>query len=393
MEYADRMSRVSGSAVKEILKFMADPEIISFGGGSPAKEAFPVEAVTEIINQELKDNPIQMLQYGVTEGLMSLRQAYIEHIAKPKGLDFAVENVIATTGATQGIMLAVDALVNEGDTILVESPTFLGTLMVFDKYNCNLIPVETDAQGMIMSDLEEKVKKHNPKMLYCIPTFQNPTGNTLPTDRRKKIAALAAEHGFFVLEDDPYCDLRYSGEAVPPIKSFDTADRVILLGSFSKIISPGIRVGTVAANAELIQKMTVVKQCSDTHTANLMQAVCADFLNQGLLPGHLEKILPMYKERLDAMLAGIEAHFPEGTTFTRPEGGLFIWVKLPETIDIPALLAKATKEYKVAFIPGGPFFVNAADGKHFIRLNFSSTSVENIQYGMEKLGEAMKASL
>ncbi|HSQ33404.1 MAG TPA: PLP-dependent aminotransferase family protein [Peptostreptococcaceae bacterium] len=385
--FAKRMDNVSASAVKDIFRLMADPEIISFGGGSPAKESFPIETIQDITDKALKDNGNQVLQYGMTEGWRPLREAYLEHIVYPKGVKASLENVITTTGATQGIQLVSDIFLDHGDIVLVESPTFLGTLMVFNKYLVKCVPVETDEHGMIMEDLELKMEKYSPKMLYTIPTFQNPTGKTLPLERRKKVAELASTYNVIVMEDDPYCDLRYKGEGLPHIKSFDQTGHVILLNSFSKIISPGLRVGTVVAEQDIIEKIVVAKQCADTHTTNLTQVVCAEFLNRGLLPGHLEAITPIYSKRLDTMLDGIQKYFPPGTKYTQPEGGLFIWAELPGEPNVQALLEKAAQEYKVAFVPGKPFFINPEDGKNSLRLNFSSNTSENIEEGMKRLGE------
>ncbi|MCL2492700.1 MAG: PLP-dependent aminotransferase family protein [Clostridiales bacterium] len=385
--YSERIGRVNASAVREILKLMADPEIISFGGGSPAKEALDGDVIREIANKLLTEKPDTMLSYGITEGWEPLRQAYVDHIARPKGVNVTADHVLVATGATSGILLASDVFLNEGDTVLVESPTFLSILMVFNLFNCNCVPVETDDDGMLMDDLEAKIKNHRPKLLYTVPTFQNPTGRTLSLERRKRVAELAGQYEMIVMEDDPYCDLRYKGDALPPIKAFDTADNVLLVNSFSKIISPGLRVGTVAANPEIIAKMTIAKQCTDTHTAILAQAICADYLNRGLLPGHLKAVAPMYKERLDAMIEGIEKYFPAGTVHTNPEGGLFVWVRLPGKPDIAELLKIATRKYKVAFVPGTPFYLDPADGSNSIRLNFSSNTPGRIETGMKRLGE------
>jgi 2-aminoadipate transaminase len=387
------VNRVNPSAVREIFKLMADPEIISFGGGSPANESFEPDIIKEITAELLTKQPDLMLQYGTTEGWTPLRDAYIEHIAKPKGLAFDRGNIITTTGSTQGISLSIDAFVNEGDTVLVESPTFLATLMVFAKVNANVVAVDMDEDGMRTDDLAAKLEATGARLIYTIPTFQNPTGRTLSLERRKDVAKLAALHGAVVIEDDPYCDLRYSGEALPPIKSFDDADNVIMLNSFSKIVSPGLRVGTVAASAEIIPKLTVAKQCSDTHTAILPQAICAEYLNRGLLPGHLKSTAPMYKERLDTMLACIEKYLPAEAEYTRPDGGVFIWLTMPDGFDAQELLVTATQKYKVAFVPGAPFHADPADGKNTLRLNFSGATPDKIEEGMQRLSKAFAAQL
>lgn len=386
-KFAKRIGEVSSSAVREIFKAMADPEMISFGGGSPANESFPIDAIKEITDKVLSENGHQVLQYGITEGWAPLKDAYLKHIAHPKGIKGSRENVLVTTGASQGIHLLADIFLEPGDVVLVESPTFLGVFSTFDKYFVKSVPVSMDEHGLIMEDLEAKIKEHNPKMIYTIPTFQNPTGRTLPLERRQKIAELASQYNVIVLEDDPYCDLRYSGEALPAIKTFDTTGHVVLLNSFAKIISPGLRVGTVLAEEEIIQKLTVAKQGADTHTANLTQAICAEFLERGLLPDHLKKINMLYAEKLNAMISSIEKFFPTGTKFTRPEGGLFIWVELPGEPDVLALFERATTEYKVAFVPGIHFCKNPDDGSRHLRLNFSSSTPEKIEVGIKKLGE------
>lgn len=380
------MDKVSGEAVREILSLMADPTVLSFGGGSPAKETLPVDVIRDIVDKSLSSNPNGLLQYGLTEGWPSLRQAYLDHLVRPKGVRAELENVMTLTGSTQGIGLISEIFLDPGDRVLVESPTFLSTLNVFRRYDAQPVPVEVDDDGIMVGDLEEKMKKHKPKLLYTIPTFQNPTGRTIPADRREQIAKLAEKYGVIVLEDDPYCDLRYLGTAVPPIKSFDESGHVVMLNSFSKIVSPGLRVGVMTAAPGIIAKAGDAKQLSDTHTANLAQEICAEFLNRGLLPGHLRSIVPLYESRLNAMLDGIGAHFPAGCQYTRPEGGLFVWVKLPGCSDTAALLKRAVAELKVAYVPGRPFFINPDEGKDCIRMNFSSNPPEKITEGMEKLG-------
>lgn len=385
-QFAKCMDKVSGEAVREILSLMADPTVLSFGGGSPAKETFPVGVIKDIVDKSLSDNPNGLLQYGQTDGWPSLRQAYLDHMVRTKGVRAELENIMTLTGSTQGIGLISEIFLDPGDNVLVESPTFLSTLNVFRRYDATPVPVEVDDDGIIVGDLEEKMKKYKPKLLYTIPTFQNPTGRTIPADRREQIAKLAAKYDVIVLEDDPYCDLRYLGNPVPPIKSFDESGHVVMLNSFSKIVSPGLRVGAMTAAPGIIAKAGDAKQLADTHTSNLVQEICAEFLNRGLLPGHLKSIIPLYESRLNAMLDGIDAHFPEGCQYTRPEGGLFVWVKLPGNLDAAPLLKRAVAELKVAYVPGRPFFVDPREGKDCIRMNFSSNPPEKITEGMEKLG-------
>lgn len=384
-DFADRMGRVTTSAVREIIKLMADPQIISFGGGSPAKEAFPIKDIQNITADILKNDSYDALQYGVTEGYRPLIEAYIKYMAN--GLDVENKNVLILTGSNQGINLAIDVLINPGDTVLVESPTFLATLIILNKYQANCIPVQTDENGIIISDLEDKIKKHNPKLLYTIPTFQNPTGKTLSSQRRETIASLASKHKMFVLEDDPYRDLRYFGEELPSIKHFDKSGYVVLLNSFSKILAPGLRVGVAVAHEEIIQKMVASKQCSDTHTANLSQMICARYLESGRFSEHLGVIKTLYKERMMSMLECIEREFPKGTKYTKPQGGLFIWVELPKNYNTNELIKIAAQKQKVAFVPGSPFFLDPNDGKNTLRLNFSASDPKTIEVGMKRLGK------
>lgn len=389
--FAKRMDGVTGSAIRELFKLLGDPEIISFGGGNPARESFPVDTVRNITNEIIEKNGPVVLQYGATEGYMPLRTAIIEHLLAPKGLKAEIDETLILSGSMQGLDLISKIYLDPGDAILVEAPTFLGALQTFATYQANTIPVPMDDDGMIMDELESLIKKHHPKFLYCIPTFQNPTGKTLPTDRRMRIAELASKYDMMVIEDDPYCDLRYRGEALPPIKTFDKDDHVILLNSFSKIISPGIRVGCAYGQKDIIRKLTVAKQSADTHTSNLTQAIAAEFLLRGLLPGHLKSILPMYAERMNAMLDAMDKFFPEECTYTRPEGGLFIWCELKKGVEVVPLFKRAVQEEKVAFVPGEHFFSDPNMGKNTLRLNFSAEQPENIVRGIERLSKILKS--
>ncbi len=387
--FATRMQNVSGAAIKEILSMMTDPDLISFGGGSPAKESFPLEAIEEITLKVLKENPYGLLQYAQSEGYMPLRKAYLEKIVKPKGVKAELSNVVTLTGSAQGFDLLCQAVVSEGDVVLLESPTFLAVFNVLKKLGAKIVPVETDECGILIDDLEAKIQEHKPKMLYCIPTFQNPTGRTLPIERRKRIAELCEEFDFIVAEDDPYCELRYSGNAVDPIKNYDKCGNVVLINSFSKIVSPGLRVGAMVADEAIVERICTLKQCADTHTPNITQAICAEFLNRDLLPAHLDTICELYRTRMEAMIECMEKYFPKGYKFTRPEGGLFLWVELPENIDAKEVLKKCVAEYKVGFVPGAPFFADSTKGHNTMRLNFSSTTPDIIEKGMESIGKVL----
>ena len=387
--YADRMKNVSGEALNDILKYSSDPSIISFSLGSPAKEVYPIEKIKEIMSTVMEKDAIRILSYGMSEGYMPLREAFLNHIAIPKGIKADIENILITTGATQGIELISQTFINPGDVVLVESPSFLTSLQVFLKYGATLVGVNMDTDGIMCEDLECKIKKYNPKMLYTIPTFQNPSGKTLPSHRRKKIAELADKYDLLVVEDDPYCDLRYTGDVVPPIKSFDETGNIILANSFSKILAPGLRVGTITATKEIITALVLAKGGADTNTTIMSQAICAEFLNQGLLPDHLKEMVPVYLERLNAMLDALDRYFPKECKYTIPQGGLFVWIEVPESINTRELLSIAANEHKVSYVPGYPFFINPKDGDHSLRLNFSSNTPEKIYEGVKRLGDLL----
>ena len=377
IHFAHRFDNVSGSAIREIFKIIAQPGMISFAGGNPSLNALPDKLVSELAVDVLAQNGKAILQYGATEGyapfLESLR-AYVADMLKCE-----IPAVLPVTGSTQAMDLLCKAMIDPGDTILVENPSFLGNLQCMKLYQANLVPVESDGDGLLTDDLEAKIRQYHPKMLYTIPTFQNPSGKTLPADRRKRIAELANEYHVVVAEDDPYRDLRYTGSPLPSIKSFDTDGWVVFLGSFSKIISPGLRVGYVAGDPAIIRKCTVGKQSTDVHTANLNQAIVDQFIRRSLLPGHIASICAEYGKKMKLMLDQLSA-FPGGVSFTKPEGGLFIWAELPENISALDLLNKAI-EKKVAFVPGTHFCVGGGH-ENTLRLNFSNSTEEQIITGM-----------
>ncbi len=384
LRYASRFDGVTGSAIREIFKMIAKPGMISFAGGNPAKSALPDDMVAQIAREVLETDGKTILQYGATEGYAPLLESLKAYAEEQLGCELPA--VLPVTGSTQAMDLLCKALINPGDVILVENPTFLGNMQCMHLYEAKLVPVESDENGIILEKLEAAIKEHHPKMLYTIPTFQNPTGRTLAADRRQPIAEMAAKYGMIVAEDDPYRDLRYSGEPLPSIKSFDKEGWVVFLGSFSKIISPGLRVGFMAGDPRILRKCTVGKQSADVHTSNLTQAIVDQYLRRNLLPAHIRSICASYKEQMDAMMQELET-FPAGTTYTKPEGGLFIWVELPEHINVLELLEKCV-ERKVAYVPGTHFF---CDGGHMntLRLNFSNSTVEQIHTGMAVLREVI----
>ena len=384
IKFAHRFDTVSGSAIREIFKLIAKPGMISFAGGNPAKSALPDDVCAEIAKEVLQTDGKAILQYGATEGYAPLLDSL--HTYAEEALGCKVDTVLPVTGSTQAMDLLCKALIDPGDVILVENPTFLGNMQCMKLYQAQLVPVESDDNGILLDKLEEAIIQYKPKMLYTIPTFQNPTGKTLAADRRQPIAELAAKYGVVVAEDDPYRDLRYSGTPLPSIKSYDKEGWVVFLGSFSKIISPGLRVGYMAGDSCILRKCTVGKQSADVHTSNLTQAIVDQFLRRNLLPEHIKSICASYKEQLDAMLEEL-ASFPAGTTYTRPEGGLFIWVELPEHLNALDMLQTCVAR-GVAYVPGTHFF---AEGGHHntLRLNFSNSTVEQIHQGMTVIREVI----
>ena len=388
IRFASRFDQVSGSAIREIFKIIAQPGMISFAGGNPSLNALPDHIVSELSSFVLSKNGKQILQYGATEGYPPFLESLNDYVSSQ--LNCHIPAILPVTGSTQAMDLLCKALINPGDTVLVETPSFLGNLQCLKLYQANLIAVESDDNGLMMTDLEEKIRKYRPKMLYTIPTFQNPSGRTLSVERRKKVAELANEYGMVVAEDDPYRDLRYSGTPLPSIKSFDQGGWVMFLGSFSKIISPGLRVGYIAGDSAVIRKCTVGKQSSDVHTANLTQAIVDQFIRRNLLPDHIRDICSEYGKKMKLML-DLLAGFPEGTRYTKPEGGLFIWVELPAHINAVDMLNKAI-DRKVAYVPGTHFCIGGGH-ENTLRLNFSASTEEQINIGMNILKETIQESM
>ena len=389
MHIAERMQGVNGSAIRELFKLLGDPEIISFGGGNPAKECFPKEDIEKITDELLRDKSDVLLQYGATEGYLPLRKAYIEKILPDLGLTAELENVLALTGSMQGLDLICKVVVNPGDVVLVEEPSFLGALQTFNIAQAKLVPVPLHTDGIQVDEREALVREYRPVMFYTIPTVQNPTSWVSGIEARKAIARLAAEYDMIVIEDDPYASLRFSGEKLPTIKSFDTSGNVILMSSFSKTISPGMRVALCCGNAELIRKMTIAKQSADTHSPNLNQAIIAEYLNRDLLPEHIAEISKVYAHSASVMIEAMEEYFPDWVEYEKPIGGLFIWCTLPEGWDASELFKKAVAR-KVAFVPGVSFFTTPGKGNNTFRLNFSAEPEERIRRGIRTLGDLLK---
>ncbi len=385
--FSDQIKDITGSAIRDIFKLLGKPGMISFAGGNPSNRALEPDIVRELAVEAIDRMGTSILQYGGTEGLPGLREQTAKYLAETAGVRCTAENILPVQGSSQAFDLLLKALINPGDVILVESPTFLGAIQAMRIYGAKLVDMPMDDGGVIIEEVEALVKRYKPKMMYIIPTFQNPTGRTLTLERRKALVEMAARYGFVIAEDDPYRDLRYTGEALPSISSFDEEDWVVYMSSFSKYISPGLRVGAAAVpDARLLRKMVIGKQSADVHSPLLTQAIVQLYLERGLLPGHLERICGEYREQMNAMLEGMK-RLPAGTKYTIPEGGLFVWAELPEGLDALELLNKAI-EKNVAFVPGTHFY---PDGGHMntFRLNFSMQEVDKIHEGMARLAEAM----
>lgn len=389
--FSEKVSNLQASAIREILKFTSDPEVISFAAGNPAPEAFPVEDVKRISKDILEKNPILALQYSVTEGYTPLRDVLKERMKEQGNFDSDSDELIITSGAQQSNELAAKVLCNEGDTIICEAPSFIGSLNAFKSYNVNLVGVELDDDGINMEKLEETIKSNkNTRLIYLIPNFQNPTGLTMSFEKRKRVYELAEKYDVFVLEDNPYGDIRFAGEDIQSIKSMDKSGRVIYSGTFSKVLAPGIRVGYCSAPKEIISKIIVCKQVSDVHTNIWAQILAERFLSTCDMENHLVEIRKIYKHKCELMLSEIEKNFSSKVKFTKPEGGLFIWCTLPSDCDMMGFCKRAVSEFKVAVVPGTAFTINETDKTTSFRLNFSTPTDEQIVKGCELIGKLSK---
>ncbi|MFD8508641.1 PLP-dependent aminotransferase family protein [Streptomyces sp. NPDC059687] len=385
--FAARVASVGGSPVRDILAVTARPEVVNFAGGLPAPGLFDSEGVAAAFHAVLTGAARQALQYSTTEGEPGLRAALADRTSV-RGLATDADDLLVTTGSQQALSLLATALLDPGDTVLVESPCYLAALQVFGFAGARIVPVPGDADGIDPDALEELVVGERPKLLYTVPTFQNPTGRTLPADRRAAVARVAARHGLWIVEDDPYGELRFEGERVPWISSYeDAGDRSVLLGSFSKVMAPGLRLGWLRAPAALRRACAVAKQAADLHTPTVNQLAAARYLADRDLDGHVARVAAAYRERRDAMLAGLPDALPEGSDWNRPEGGMFLWARLPEAYDTTALLPRVV-EQDVAYVPGAPFYAGAPD-RSTMRLCFVTHTLEEIAEGLRRLGTAL----
>ncbi|MET9526955.1 PLP-dependent aminotransferase family protein [Streptomyces coeruleorubidus] len=386
---AARARSVGGSPVRNILAVTARPEVINFAGGLPAPELFDAEGIAAAYRAVLAEEPARALQYSTTEGEPTLRAALADRTTA-RGLPTAPDDLLVTTGSQQALSLLATALLEPGDTVLVENPCYLAALQAFGLAGARIVAVPGDEHGVDPEVLEDLVARERPKLLYTVPTFQNPTGRTLPASRRAAVAAVAARRGLWIVEDDPYGELRYEGERLPWIASQPGAeDRTVLLGSFSKVMAPGLRLGWLRAPGELRRACAVAKQAADLHTPTVNQLAAARYLADHDLDAHVTRVAGVYRERRDAMLAGLPGALPEGSVWTRPEGGMFVWARLPEPYDTTALLPQVVR-HDVAYVPGAPFHAGTPD-RATLRLCFVTQTPEEIEEGLRRLGEGLRA--
>lgn len=386
-EFSNRISSLQPSAIREILKATADPSIIPLAAGNPAPDAFPVEEVQSIAADILDTRPIDALQYGVSEGYTPLRNTVSKWMKQREDIGREFDDLIIVSGATQVMDLTTKVLCNEGDTVICEEPSFIGSLNCFRSYGCKLKGIPVEADGMNIDALEKALKEtDNAKFIYTIPNFQNPSGATMSFEKRKRLYALAKQYGVMILEDNPYGDLRVAGEKIPTIKSMDNDGIVIYAGSFSKILSPGLRVAYCIAPKEVIAKMTVGKQAADVHTPCLNQMIVDEWFKKYDVEAHISKIQNIYRKKLNLMCECIDRELGDFVEYVKPQGGLFIWCRLPDNVDMLEFVKKAVDK-KVAVVPGNAFLMNDTDTTQYIRLNFSTPSDEAIVKGIKALGE------
>ena len=384
-----KFANMKPSATREILKATSDPSVIAFAGGSPAVDAFPCEEVKRVSAEILEENPVSALVYGVSEGYEPLRQTVREWLKKRNNFGTDDDTIIITAGGTQVMDITTRIMTNPGDTIICEEPSFIGSLNAFRSHGCKLKGVPIDSDGMNIDELEKAIKEcPDAKFIYTIPNFQNPGGTTLSLEKRKAMYRLAKENGLLILEDDPYGNLRVDGEDVPSIKSLDTDGIVIYAGSFSKILAPGIRVAYAVVPNYLAQAFTIGKQVSDVHTGVLNQMIVERWFEEYDVDAHIEEIRKIYRKKLNLMCDCLDKYCPE-IEYVRPQGGLFLWAKLPENVDMLDY-CKRLIEKKVAVVPGTAFMIDDEAPCHYIRMNFSTPSDENIVKGIEIMAQVLK---
>ena len=395
MEYtiSNRMSSLRGSAIREIFKYAADPSVISLAGGNPAPELFPHEALADIAAEVLREQPVTALQYGITEGYVPLRDAIKARLKRVENIGGKDDELIVVSGGQQGIELATKCLVNEGDVVIVEQPSFIGATNAFRSYGARLVGVPVENDGMDLDALEDALKNNkNVRFIYTIPTFQNPMGVTMSMEKRKRLYEIAKKNGVLILEDNPYGELTFDGVKMPTIKSMDTDGIVMYSGSFSKILAPGLRLGFLCAPKAIIQKVVIAKQVSDVHTPMLPQLLATEYMKRYDLDALIAEMRKTYAHKCATMLGAMDEFFPADITYTRPGGGLFIWCDLGHDLDTLALSKEAIAE-KVVYVPGNTFMVDMDQKCTALRLNYSTMSDEKIVEGIRRLGKVFNKAL
>lgn len=390
IRFAERMNYLKASEIRELLKLADQPDIISFAGGMPAPELFPIEGLKKAAVKVLEEDGKAALQYGPTEGYIPLKDIIAKERMKPAGVNTDASGLIITNGSQQGLDFTGRIFLNKDDVVICESPSYLGAINAFRAYMPKFVEISMDDNGMIMEELEAALKANpNAKFIYTIPDFQNPTGKTMSVDRRKKLVELAEKYNVPVVEDNPYGELRYEGERLPAVKSFDTKGIVIYLGTFSKTFCPGMRLGWICGDPEIISKYVIVKQGADLQPSSTSQREAAVFMQTTNLDEHIKKIREVYKHRRDVMMDVMKKELPDFCKFTYPEGGLFTWVTLPEEYNAREILKKAL-DAKVAFVVGGSFFPNGGH-ENTMRLNYSFMSEDKIVEGIKRLGKVLRS--
>lgn len=395
--FSDRAKEMKASDVRELLKLLQVPDLISFAGGLPNPESFPAEIIREIVNDVLKNDGPQALQYGITEGYAPLRESVAQRM-KAKGMkDVTQENIIIVSGSQQVLDLMGKVFIDPRDIVVVTAPTYLAALTAFSALQASYESIPIDENNMRMDLFEERMKRlakrgNTPEIVYVLPNFQNPAGVTMPEKNRRMLVDLASDYDFLVLEDDPYGELRYVGKDIPPVKSFDDEGRVVYMSTFSKILAPGLRVGWIVADPEILKKLIIAKQSTDVCTNVLGQRIAHEYIVRGHIDPQIEKIRKLYGHKLQVMLSAMDEFMPKGLRWNKPEGGMFVWVTLPEGMESPELLKQALKK-KVAFVSGKAFFADPKEGMSTLRLNFTFNSDENTVEGLRRLGAVINQEM
>jgi 2-aminoadipate transaminase len=388
--FSDRITDVPRSFIREILKVTLDPEIISFAGGLPNREYFPAEELEKATNKVFRIHGRDIFQYSNSEGYQKLREYISERYFQKQNLDIPVENILITSGSQQGLDLFGKILLNDGDGVIIEEPGYLGAIQAFSLYKPAFFPVPVYGYGLDIEKLRETVSTKKPRLMYIVPNFQNPSGITYSEDNRIAVAEILSGTKTILIEDDPYGDLRFSGQNQISFKSL-LPENTVMLGSFSKTIVPGFRIGWVAAPKYILEKLLVAKQASDLHTSHFTQSIIYQYLMDNDVDAHIKQVREVYGRQCQAMLRSIENHFPPDVSYTRPEGGMFLWAELPENVTSLDLFNLAIKD-KVVFVPGDPFYVNKTETRT-LRLNFSCVDEETIDIGISRLGHAIQELL